>query len=151
MFNVKDYAEENGVQVFGNSSAVISRVSTDSRDIKSGDLYVALIGPNFDGHSFINDAFDKGASACMVSTEPNATSMLHTPHGERACVEWHSTIRGPESVLAWSSTARTDHSSSAPAAARCSQHTHRLPRARSPNPPGRSDLLAAPASVCGQL
>ena len=42
MFNVKDYAEENGVQVFGNSSAVISRVSTDSRDIKSGDLYVAI-------------------------------------------------------------------------------------------------------------
>ena len=75
MFNVKDYAEENGVQVFGNSSAVISRVSTDSRDIKSGDLYVALIGPNFDGHSFINDAFDRGASACMVSTEPNAASM----------------------------------------------------------------------------
>ena len=59
MFNVKDYAEENGVQVFGNSSAVISRVSTDSRDIKSGDLYVALIGQNFDGHSFINDAFDR--------------------------------------------------------------------------------------------
>jgi UDP-N-acetylmuramoyl-tripeptide--D-alanyl-D-alanine ligase len=97
MFNVKDYAEENGVQVFGNSSAVISRVSTDSRDIKSGDLYVALIGPNFDGHSFINDAFDRGASACMVSTEPNAASM----DCSRTFIVTNDTRQGLNNISTW--------------------------------------------------
>tara|TARA_Y100001936_G_scaffold209202_2_gene215198 strand:+ start:11970 stop:13337 length:1368 start_codon:yes stop_codon:yes gene_type:complete len=42
-------------------------VSTDSRDIKGGDLFVALSGKNFDGHEFIFQAKDRGAAAVMVN------------------------------------------------------------------------------------
>ncbi|MCG7981254.1 MAG: UDP-N-acetylmuramoyl-tripeptide--D-alanyl-D-alanine ligase [Candidatus Thiodiazotropha lotti] len=42
-------------------------VSTDTRTIKPGDLFVALSGPNFDAHRFIGQARDKGAVAAMVS------------------------------------------------------------------------------------
>ena len=36
-----------------------SGVSIDSRSIAPGDLFVALKGPNFDGHDFLADAFSR--------------------------------------------------------------------------------------------
>ena len=42
-------------------------VSTDSRSVSEGDLYVALIGEHFDGHDFVADAFSKGAVGAVVS------------------------------------------------------------------------------------
>ena len=42
-------------------------ISTDSRDIKKGDLYIAINGEKVDGHSFLTDVFDKGASTALVS------------------------------------------------------------------------------------
>lgn len=42
-----------------------SRVSTDTRDLRRGDLFFALRGPNFDGHTFIPEALAKGAVACV--------------------------------------------------------------------------------------
>ena len=44
-------------------------VSTDSRTVKSGDLFIALSGKNFDGHKFVAQAKDKGAVAAMVNQE----------------------------------------------------------------------------------
>ncbi len=41
-------------------------VSIDSRTIESGDLFVALQGPTFDGHDYVVDAFDQGAAAAVV-------------------------------------------------------------------------------------
>ena len=43
----------------------IKNVSTDTRNIKPGDLFIPIVGENFDGHNFINDAFEKGAIACL--------------------------------------------------------------------------------------
>jgi UDP-N-acetylmuramoyl-tripeptide--D-alanyl-D-alanine ligase len=42
-------------------------VSTDTRTLKRGDLFVALVGPNFDGHGFVTDAVGKGAVGALVS------------------------------------------------------------------------------------
>ncbi len=53
-----DLAEE-GVRYAG--------VSTDSRSVRAGDLYVALVGDRFDGHHFVADALSKGAGAAVVS------------------------------------------------------------------------------------
>ncbi|HMK68666.1 MAG TPA: Mur ligase domain-containing protein, partial [Stellaceae bacterium] len=47
-----------------------SGVSIDSRTVAAGDLFVALAGPNFDGHDFVSDALAKGAVAAMVSRLP---------------------------------------------------------------------------------
>ncbi len=47
----------------------IAGVSTDTRTIERGNLYVALVGENFDGHDFVEDAFEKGAVAAVVSTK----------------------------------------------------------------------------------
>lgn len=42
------------------------RISTDTRAIGPGDLFVALTGPRFDAHDFLGDAKAKGASAAVV-------------------------------------------------------------------------------------
>lgn len=43
------------------------RVSTDSRDVRPGDLFVALKGDHFDGHAFVAQALASGAVAALVS------------------------------------------------------------------------------------
>ncbi len=46
-------------------------VSTDSRNLKAGQLFVALSGPNFDGHDYISQVQKSGAAAAMVQRELN--------------------------------------------------------------------------------
>jgi UDP-N-acetylmuramoyl-tripeptide--D-alanyl-D-alanine ligase len=43
----------------------ITGVSTDSRKINKGELFIPLVGENFDGHDFISEAFEKGAAAVL--------------------------------------------------------------------------------------
>lgn len=43
------------------------RISTDSRTVKPGDLFVALVGERFDGHDFVIDALARGAQGAIVS------------------------------------------------------------------------------------
>ncbi len=45
----------------------ITGISYDSRKIKKGDLFIALVGRNFDGHNFVRDAINRGAVAAIVS------------------------------------------------------------------------------------
>jgi UDP-N-acetylmuramoyl-tripeptide--D-alanyl-D-alanine ligase len=46
-----------------------SAVSTDSRKIEAGQLFIALGGPNFDGHDYLADVAAKGAVAALVQRE----------------------------------------------------------------------------------
>ena len=46
-------------------------VTTDTRRAGQGDLFVALVGPNFDGHDFISQAQAAGAVAALVSRKMN--------------------------------------------------------------------------------
>ena len=41
-------------------------VVTDSRSVAEGDLFIALRGERFDGHDFVEAAFERGASAALV-------------------------------------------------------------------------------------
>ncbi|HEX9449699.1 MAG TPA: UDP-N-acetylmuramoyl-tripeptide--D-alanyl-D-alanine ligase [Dongiaceae bacterium] len=45
-------------------------VSIDSRSVVAGDLFIALKGPNFDGHTFVAKALAAGAVAAIVSEVP---------------------------------------------------------------------------------
>lgn len=47
--------------------ARFASVSTDSRAIQPGQLFVALVGPRFDGHEYLADVAGKGAAAALVS------------------------------------------------------------------------------------
>ena len=43
--------------------------STDSRKIKTGEMFIALRGKHFDGHDFIDRARHSGAAAAMVEMD----------------------------------------------------------------------------------
>ncbi|WP_460423909.1 UDP-N-acetylmuramoyl-tripeptide--D-alanyl-D-alanine ligase [Pseudomonas sp. ZL2] len=49
--------------------AIFNGVSIDSRAITAGQLFVALAGPRFDGHDYLNDVAAKGAVAALVQRE----------------------------------------------------------------------------------
>ena len=51
----------------------VSGISIDSRKVTRGDLFIALKGPNFDGHTFAQAALDAGASAVMVDDATGIT------------------------------------------------------------------------------
>jgi UDP-N-acetylmuramoyl-tripeptide--D-alanyl-D-alanine ligase len=52
-------------------SAVLQGITTDSRSVKPGQVFVALTGETFDGHDFIASAVEKGAAAIVVSKPPD--------------------------------------------------------------------------------
>ncbi|PTX97630.1 UDP-N-acetylmuramoyl-tripeptide--D-alanyl-D-alanine ligase [Verrucomicrobia bacterium LW23] len=54
----------------GRPETVVRRIHTDTRTIKPGDLFVALVGENFDGHAYVSDAAAKGAIGAIVAQLP---------------------------------------------------------------------------------
>ena len=58
-------------EFFASTNVAIKNISIDTRTLQPGDLYIALIGENTDGHKYIEQAKEKGAAAVVVSSEPN--------------------------------------------------------------------------------
>jgi UDP-N-acetylmuramoyl-tripeptide--D-alanyl-D-alanine ligase len=52
----------------GRNERLITDLSTDSRTVQPGDLFVALRGDNFDGHQFVEQATQRGAAGAIVET-----------------------------------------------------------------------------------
>ena len=53
-------------------SAQLTGLWHDTRDIKPGQAYLAIAGDNFDGHAFIDQAFNAGAALAIVSAQPSS-------------------------------------------------------------------------------
>jgi UDP-N-acetylmuramoyl-tripeptide--D-alanyl-D-alanine ligase len=53
----------------GKREITVSRISTDSRTVQLGDLFIALRGENFDGHRFVEKAAERGAAGALVERE----------------------------------------------------------------------------------
>lgn len=56
-----------GALVWGDPQRQVHGVSTDSRTVRAGELFVALSGEHFDGHQFVATALQRGAAAIMLS------------------------------------------------------------------------------------
>ncbi|WP_265573436.1 UDP-N-acetylmuramoyl-tripeptide--D-alanyl-D-alanine ligase [Venatoribacter cucullus] len=67
-FTVQEIAKVTGAQVMADADLMVTGISTDSRTVQPGDLYVALRGERFDGHDFIAPAGNAGAVAALVET-----------------------------------------------------------------------------------
>ena len=53
----------------GDPELPVGDVLTDSRTLRAGDLFVALRGPRFDGHSFVAEVLDRGAAGAIVERD----------------------------------------------------------------------------------
>lgn len=65
--SLAEVAQVTGAEVNSDAEIFFEGVSTDSRKISAGELFVALKGENCNGESFAKDAFKKGAAAVLVS------------------------------------------------------------------------------------
>ena len=67
MFTIDEILKASGGKLIGKAPAgPITGVSTDTRTLGAGALFVALRGERFDGHQFLKEAFHRGASAAMI-------------------------------------------------------------------------------------
>ena len=56
-------------------NVLFTGVSTDSRTVCPGELFVALTGENYDGHQFVRAAREQGAVAAMVEHDLNDAAL----------------------------------------------------------------------------
>ena len=70
---VKDIVKiTNGKILYGDERIPCNHFVRDSREVKEGDVYVALKGEKFDGNDFCLDAIYNGAKVCIVSKDITA-------------------------------------------------------------------------------
>ena len=65
--SLKEIAQVTGAEINSDAEIFFDGVTTDSRKITSGELFIGLKGENFNGESFAKDAVNKGAAAVLVS------------------------------------------------------------------------------------
>jgi len=68
VFSSAEAAEVTGGKLTaGQGNSLFNGISTDTRTISPGNLFIALKGENFDGHAFAGRAMEKGAAGIMIS------------------------------------------------------------------------------------
>ena len=71
----------------GSPAATVAGVSIDSRTLAKGQLFVAVKGPRFDGHDFLEGAIARGAAAAMVHRDvavPVGFALVHVAETTQA-------------------------------------------------------------------
>ena len=93
-FNIGDVcaAVKGSLSMCGLEETVIKSVTTDSRKITEGSLFIPLKGEKFDGHDFINQAFEKGAVCCLSEKNVDCSGVVtvsytHLDVYKRQCVK----------------------------------------------------------------
>jgi UDP-N-acetylmuramoyl-tripeptide--D-alanyl-D-alanine ligase len=81
MLDLKTTALATNAGAFG-ANVTYRRVTTDSRDIRAGDLFVGIRGDRFDGQAFADQALQAGAVAVMVADR----AAVKTPHAPMVVV-----------------------------------------------------------------
>ena len=69
---VREICDAVGGTLLQSSDVSVTRVSTDSRSIPEGALFVPLVGERFDGHAYIVKALESGAAGCLTARTPDA-------------------------------------------------------------------------------
>ena len=59
-----------GGTLLQDSGAPVTGVTTDSRAVQPGQLFIPLVGERFDGHAYISKALEGGAAGCLTAREP---------------------------------------------------------------------------------
>lgn len=93
-YSMQDIALSTGGELTENSDPgmTVSRIITDSRTARQGDLFVAISGTKSDGHDFIEDAVRKGCSAVCASVR------ARLPSGEYSAVIVDDTLTAYQKI-----------------------------------------------------
>jgi UDP-N-acetylmuramoyl-tripeptide--D-alanyl-D-alanine ligase len=86
---------------FSGEDGAFTGVSTDTRALRAGEIYIALRGPRFDGNEFLEAAAAAGAVAAVVDRPVSRTplSVIEVPDGQaalsRAAAGWRAGFSKP--------------------------------------------------------
>ena len=82
----------SGKVIQGDQNCLIKRISIDSRTLIPGDLFFAIIGPNFDGHDFISEAFGKGAVGAVICKDASTLQQNEQIDKNKIIIEVKNTL-----------------------------------------------------------
>lgn len=94
---IKQWAR--GKQYSGSASLFLKGVSTDSRTLSPGELFIPLRGERFDGHDFVPSAFRQGAAAVVIE-EHTASDIKARLMGDGLWETVPNIITVPDTLLA---------------------------------------------------
>lgn len=83
MFTITDLARITNGKIIGRDTGSVCGVSTDSRSIANGELFVPLHGDRFDGHDYLDIIAERRAGASLCS---EAWLQRHTPPSTLPCI-----------------------------------------------------------------
>ena len=92
---VKELCAAVGGTLLQQSGAVVTEVSTDSRSIPAGALFIPLVGERFDGHDYLDAALERGAAGCLTARKP--TSLLP----DKFYIQVSDTLEALKALAAW--------------------------------------------------
>ena len=70
IFSIEEVLRATGGKLLqGEENTFFHRVSTDSRTVAGGELFIALKGPRFDGHHYALEALDKKAGGVVIEED----------------------------------------------------------------------------------
>ena len=84
-----------GGTLLQESGAVVTEVSTDSRSIPAGALFVPLAGERFDGHDYLDAALESGAAGCLTARKP--ASLLQ----DKFYIQVSDTLEALKALASW--------------------------------------------------
>ncbi len=94
-FKVKDILDvTNGILISGDINTDILNISTDSRKIKDGDLFIPIVGEKFDGHEFIHNSYNLGAVASL-------TQRSEVSNGNNVLIKVDDTLKALRDIAIW--------------------------------------------------
>ncbi|MCX8130128.1 MAG: UDP-N-acetylmuramoyl-tripeptide--D-alanyl-D-alanine ligase [Clostridia bacterium] len=83
-----------GTLLSGNSGTEIDSISTDSRKIQNGTLFIPLVGERFDGHDYIAQSLESGAAAALTQKD-----MI--PIGDKLIIKVDDTLKALGRIAAY--------------------------------------------------
>jgi UDP-N-acetylmuramoyl-tripeptide--D-alanyl-D-alanine ligase len=90
MFTIDEIQQATGGNVHGHGGLKVTGVSTDSRTITAGELFIPLRGERFDGHDYLDAAIGRGVTTVLAEESWLATQALP---GDITCIAVTDTLR----------------------------------------------------------
>lgn len=109
--NTRDISKVLGIDLVGSKSSIFKGVCTDTRKDVNGKLFVALVGNNYDAHDYIEQAYENGAVAAIVSKKVSTKMPLlvvkSTENALSTIAKWHLKNINPIVVAITGSNGKT--------------------------------------------
>jgi len=90
VFSVREIVDAVGGSLSGSADGSVEGISTDSRTVEAGELFVPLKGERFDGHDYLSAVLGKGVRVFL--SERNRKGAERVPSGA-SCIEVADTLR----------------------------------------------------------